>query len=253
MMEKLFQTTLWNSTSIGSITDRSERGVIPLPPPPAAPTAPYCTKKHTATTVRNIMKKFSIIIPAHNDAGYIRKALDSIAAQTFEDYELIVICDACDDDTEAIAREYNAIVKTVNNHNAGPTRSAGLDIATGEWILFMDSDDWWLHEYVLEQLNQQLGDEDLLCFGFIWKGRGYTSPNRKGGFYWPAVWNKCWRRSAIGDTRFPSTYPDDLFFHNRMMEKFLKIRTWEMPLYYYNYWREGSISWQREPDLRFKK
>lgn len=197
--------------------------------------------------------KFSIILPVHNAAEYMRPALDSIRAQTFTDYELIVVCDACTDDSEAIAREYTDNVEVVNFRNAGPTRSRALDIATGEWVLFMDDDDWWLHEYVLEQLNGALGDEDILCFGFIWKGRGYTSPNRPNGLYWAAPWNKCWRRSAIGATRFPETYPDDLNFHNMMMQKSPFIRTWEMPLYYYNYWREGSISWQREPDLRLKK
>ena len=194
--------------------------------------------------------KFSIIMPAHNAAGFIRKALESVKAQTFKDYELIVICDACTDSTAKIASEYGAKIAEVDFANCGPARSLGLDMAQGEWILFMDSDDWWIHEFVLDQLNKELGDEDLLCFGFIWKGRGYASPNREGGYYWPAVWNKCWRSSAIGETRFPEEYPDDLLFHNAMMNKLLKIRTWEMPLYYYNYWREGSVSCQKEPDLR---
>lgn len=199
------------------------------------------------------MPKFSVIMPAHNASEYIRKGLDSVRNQTFEDYELIVVCDDCEDDTADIAREYTDKVIEVSFRNAGPTRSAGLDTATGEWILFMDDDDWWLHEYAFEQIDRHVSDCDLLCFGFIWKGRGYTSPNRPGGYYWPAVWNKCWRRSIIGSTRFPEAYPDDLLFHNEMMTKLMRIKTWEMPLYYYNYWREGSISCQREPDLRFKK
>lgn len=199
------------------------------------------------------MPKFSIIMPAHDAAKYIRKALDSVASQTYTDYELIVICDACKDNTAEIAREYGANVIEVDYTNSGLTRNAGLDVATGEWVLFMDDDDWWLHEFVLEQLNEKLGGEDILCFGFIWKGVGYTEPNRPGGHYWPAVWNKCWRRSAIGDTRFRPIYPDDLIFHDTMMDKALFIKAWDMPLYYYNYWREGSISRQREPDLRVRK
>lgn len=198
--------------------------------------------------------KFSIIIPAYNAADRIHKALDSIVSQSFTDYELIVVCDACEDDTAEISRRYGANVIEVSFNNPGPTRSAGLDAASGEWVLFMDDDDWWLHEYVLEQIAEQLDDGlDLLCFGFIWKGRGYTSPIRPGGVYWPAPWTKCWRRSAIGQTRFPATYPDDLYFHAEMMDKLLRIRCWEMPIYYYNYWREGSISRAREPDLRFRK
>lgn len=199
------------------------------------------------------MPKFSVILPCHNAEDRMRVALDSIRKQVFRDYEIIVICDACTDRTADIAAEYGAKVIEVDYRNPGPTRSAGLDAATGEWVLFMDDDDHWLHEYVLTQLCDELRDEDLLCFGFIWKGRGYTSPNRPGGIYWPAVWNKCWRRTAIGTTRFPEAYPDDLLFHNLMMDKFLKIRTWEMPMYYYNYWREGSISCQKERDLRTDK
>ena len=200
------------------------------------------------------MKKYSIIIPTHNAEDWIENALKSIVSQTVTDYELIVVCDACTDHTEEIAREYASVVINVDHNRCGLSRNAGLDFASGKWVLFMDDDDWWLHEYAFKQIADMLGNFDLLCFGFIWKGRGYTSPNRPGGVYWPAVWNKCWRRSAIGSTRFPSEYPDDLLFHNEMIStKFLRIQTWEMPLYYYNYWREGSISCQREPDLRFEK
>ena len=52
--------------------------------------------------------RFSVIIPAHNAAGHIRKALDSVRSQTFRDYELIVVCDSCTDDTQEIAEEYGA-------------------------------------------------------------------------------------------------------------------------------------------------
>ena len=134
------------------------------------------------------MPKYSLILPAHDAADRISKTLDSIRAQVYKDYELIVVCDACSDNTADIARSYGAIVEEVDFHNAGPTRSAGLDIATGEWILFTDDDDWWLHEFAFTQIDEQVSDDiDLLCFGFIWKGRGYAAPIRKGGSLWPAV------------------------------------------------------------------
>ena len=97
--------------------------------------------------------RFSVIIPAHNAAGHIRKALDSVRSQTFRDYELIVVCDSCTDGTQQIAREYGARTETVEYHADGMTRNRGLELAQGEWILFMDDDDWWLHEYVLEMLD----------------------------------------------------------------------------------------------------
>lgn len=190
--------------------------------------------------------RFSIIIPAYNSEHYITKALDSIKSQTFTDYELIVVCDSCEDNTVEIAKSYGARVFIVSYHNDGLTRSKGLDEARGEYILFMDDDDWWLHEYVLEQLNNELTrlkDVDILAFSFIFKGVCYAYPTRNHGKLWIAVWNKCWKRKAIGKTRFPNVHScSDSYFHKEMMEKKLKIYTWDMPMYYYNYLREGSIS-----------
>lgn len=190
---------------------------------------------------------FSIIIPAHNSEKYIHNALDSIRNQTFGDYELIVVCDSCTDDTQRIAKDYDAITIQTDFHCDGPARSAGLDVATGDWILFMDDDDWWLHEYVLSQLAEKTTNEkfDVLVFGFIWKHLGYTGTLSPSGEYYPAVWNKCWKRSFIGDTRFPNVYSvSDYYFHLEMMKKYPRIVRWEMPLYYYNYLRKGSISYE---------
>lgn len=191
--------------------------------------------------------KFSIIIPAHNSALFIRKALDSVRIQTFKDYELIVVCDACDDDTESIAREYTDKVIPVNFHNEGRTRNVGLDNATGEWVLWIDDDDWWMHEYVLAQLNSALTDEmDVLCFSFIFKHRGYASPRGNNGDRWIAVWTKCWRRSFIGSTRFEVEFPCDVGWYTKMMLKRPRIADFDRLMYYYNYLREGSASYQVE-------
>ena len=191
------------------------------------------------------MPKFSIIIPAYNAENHIRRALDSIACQTFKDYELIVVCDSCTDRTEEIAKQYGARTAAVEYHRDGLTRNKGIDMATGEWILFMDDDDWWMHEFVLEQLSEKVGreGESILCFAFIWKLYGYAAPRGNRGGHWIAVWNKCWKRSAIGSTRFSDIEKwSDVHFNTAMMSKGLKIVDWDMPLYYYNFMRPGSIS-----------
>lgn len=189
--------------------------------------------------------RFSIIIPAYNAENHIRKALDSIKQQSFKDYELIVICDSCEDNTEKIAKEYGAITEAVNFHNDGLSRSRGLDIAKGDYVLFMDDDDWWLHEFVLAQLNQYIIEHtevDVIAFSFIFKGIGYCMPYYRND-YWVCVWSKCWKRECIGDTRFPNVYSvSDHHFHVAMMKKNLNIKCWNMPFYYYNYLRPGSIS-----------
>ena len=189
--------------------------------------------------------KFSIIIPAYNSAAFIKKGLDSIRKQSNTDYELIVVCDACEDHTASIARMYTNNVLEVNYHRDGLARNAGLDIAAGEWVLFMDDDDWWLHEFVLEELAGEIARQefDVLAFGFIWKGIGVTYPLREGNLLWPNVWSKLWRRSFIGDTRFSSVWSvSDHGFTQAVLNKMPRLVTWDMPLYYYNYMRKGSIT-----------
>ena len=91
---------------------------------------------------------FSVIVPEHNSAEFMRRGLDSIRMQTFKDYELIVVCDSCEDRTAEIAREYTDKVFEIQAKRCGFARNKGLDEATGEWILFMDDDDWfpdWKH------------------------------------------------------------------------------------------------------------
>ena len=189
--------------------------------------------------------KFSIIIPAHNSSYFIERALKSVKEQTYTDYELIVVCDACTDPTAEIARKWAHQVAITAYGNDGLARNAGLDIASGEYVLFMDDDDWWLHEYVLQQLADRLNETsltDILCFAFVWKGLGYTANTL--GRIWPNVWSKCWRREFIGDTRFTDVKMEsDLYFTREMMAKVTsteQVDIWPMPLYYYNYMRPGS-------------
>lgn len=192
--------------------------------------------------------KFSIILPAHNSAEYIRKALDSIKSQSFTDYELIVICDACTDNTKAIALEYTDKVIEINAHSSSAARNAGLDIAQGEWVLFCDSDDWYLHEFVFEQLAEKVGkeNEDVVLFSLIWRHMGYGTIRSPKGTVYPHATNKCWRRSSIGRTRFSVDVlmGEDQDFYFAMANKGIKMVEWDMPLYYYNYLRGGSKSEQ---------
>lgn len=189
---------------------------------------------------------FSVIIPAHNSAEWIRRGLDSIRAQVWTDYELIVVCDACTDNTAEIAREYTDKVIITEFGLDGKARNAGLDAARGQWVLFMDDDDWFLHEYVFQQLALMAGKhgEDMLAFSFIWKGRGYTSQEKNT---YIACWCKCWWRGFIGETRFSDVpFWSDVDFMHAIMAKKPRIYRWDMPMYYYNYLRKGSISWRKQ-------
>lgn len=200
--------------------------------------------------------KFSVIIPAHNSAGHIRKALNSIKAQTFTDYELIVVCDSCTDNTEEIAKEYGARTESVTFHADGPTRNRGIELATGDWILFMDDDDWWLHEYVLQQLSDKIDsmpEAEVICFSFIFRHIGYARPIRSStGTLWIACWCKCYRRERIEHARFSDITDGsaDVQFFQQVFTTIRGVFVWDMPLYYYNYWRDGSISETITEDFR---
>lgn len=190
--------------------------------------------------------RFSVIIPAHNSEKFISKALDSIKNQSFQNFELIVVCDRCTDNTKAIAESYGAKTIDVDYGRDGLTRNAGLDIAQGEYILFLDHDDNYLHEFVFEEINRKLkqeNDPELLCCSFIWKGIGYTRPIAKNGELLPNVWSKAWRRDFINTTRFTDVYSiSDYYFCKEMEKKPHRTVIFDFPIVYYNYLREGSIS-----------
>ena len=186
---------------------------------------------------------FSVILPAHNAADRMRKGLESVRRQTFTDYELIVVCDDCQDNTAEIAREYTDRVYEVPWHSCGRTRNKGIDEARGRWILFMDDDDWWTDDSAFQVIAEGIrhgGDFDVLAFGFVF---GSNGPARQWpGHLYIAIWNKAWRRGFIGDTRFPDVpHSDDVGFaeqtHYRARFRFL-----DEILYYYDYMRPGSIT-----------
>ena len=189
---------------------------------------------------------FSVIVPAHNSAEFIRKGLKSIKQQTFTDYELIVVCDACTDDTAEVVIGYADKMISTWHGRDGLARNAGIDSADGKWILFMDDDDWWLHPYVFEMIAGNAGkfEEDIFAFGFL--ARDFQQPGlqeyyNSRGHIWPAVWNKCYRREFIGDTRLPGIeFTSDLPFTNELLRKGPGVQFMAVPLYYYNYMRKGS-------------
>ena len=190
------------------------------------------------------MKKpfFSVITPLHNSAAFVRDALDSVTGQGFMDYELICICDACTDNTAEIAKEYAERMIITDYGKAGMARNAGLDVARGEWVLFLDDDDWYLpgaFSIIAEELKNQK-DIDILAYGFDWQyiGKTYQVP----GCVKPAVWSKAWRREFVGNTRFPDwIHTDDLGFTNELLPKARIGFLFEI-LYYYNFMRPGSVS-----------
>lgn len=196
--------------------------------------------------------KFSIIIPAHNAEDRIWETLNSVLRQTFKDFELIVVCDACEDETAKVAKDYTDNVYEINEHNDGAARNKGLDVAKGEWILFLDDDDCFVSDYVLmgidnlTQKAESLGS-NVLITGFFVKNGPYLGPFDNDGKLFPNVWSKVWKRSAIGKTRFPIVEAVSDFEFCKLMAKkpTTHYYTTDFPMVVYNYMRPGSITERR--------
>ena len=110
------------------------------------------------------MPKFSIIIPVYNVEKYIKKCLDSVFNQTYKDFEVIVVNDGTKDNSMDIVKEYD--VKIINQRNGGlsSARNKGVEKAKGEYIIFLDSDDYWENE-LLEKISLSINNKpDIVRF-----------------------------------------------------------------------------------------
>lgn len=116
---------------------------------------------------------FSVIIPVYNVEKYLRACLDSMLYQTFSDWEAVCVNDGSTDGSADILTEFTAKdnrFRVVEQPNAGlsAARNTGMKHSTGDYVLFLDSDDW-LETDALETLVGNLADEDMVCFS----GRRY--------------------------------------------------------------------------------
>lgn len=116
---------------------------------------------------------FSIIIPVYNVECYLRDCLDSVLNQAFEDWEVICVDDGSTDNSSRILEEYvskDRRIKSILQENSGTAvaRNTGMKAASGDYVFFLDSDDW-LETNALEILSKHLNGEDVLCFS----GRRY--------------------------------------------------------------------------------
>lgn len=97
--------------------------------------------------------KISVVIPAYNAAPWIGRAIQSVVDQTFRLVEIIVVDDGSNDSTADVVATFNGKVKYIRQSNAGPAkaRNTGIAAASGDWLAFLDADDWWMPNKVEEQ------------------------------------------------------------------------------------------------------
>ncbi len=127
--------------------------------------------------------RFSVIIPLYNKAPYVRKALESVCAQTYRDYELIVINDGSTDNSAIVADEYLKATdgidyQIISQKNAGVSaaRNNGFSVSSAEYIAFLDADDWWEPTYLerMAQLIEDYPEAGLYASNYIYYKPGKT-------------------------------------------------------------------------------
>lgn len=118
--------------------------------------------------------KFSVIVPIYNVEDYLRECVDSVLAQDFRDYEIILVDDGSPDNCGKICDEYAEKyprIKTIHKENGGlsDARNFGIKEAKGEYLIFLDSDDYWEGTNVLSDLSDILEKDnypDLILHGY---------------------------------------------------------------------------------------
>ncbi len=136
------------------------------------------------------MLLISIIVPVYNAEGYLARGIDSILAQSYKDFELILVDDGSKDDSGAICDDYarhDSRVKVIHQQNAGVSaaRNAGLKAAQGEWVTFVDSDDLVLDCFLESLVNAVSRDDqiDLAYCGYAIVERNTTVKTYRSASY----------------------------------------------------------------------
>jgi glycosyltransferase involved in cell wall biosynthesis len=208
--------------------------------------------------------KISIIVPIYKAEPYLRQCLDSITAQTYHHIEIILVDDGSPHGCGTICNAYgakDARIRVIRQPNGGVSsaRNAGLAAATGDWICWVDADDWIEPDMVSYLLSNALSEQADVCIC----GRYEELPGGTGSFGFPertlldrraalkallenrnlddALYDKLWKRDLFQEISFPTgrTY-EDLATVYRLLEKARRILCLPAQKYHYRR-RSGSI------------
>lgn len=192
--------------------------------------------------------KVSVVIPVYNQESLIERAIRSIPRR--DDIEIIVVDDGSTDDTRnklvTIGIELNdpnfIVLHNRRNMGVGYTVNRGLDIADGEYIVLLGSDDYFYTDEFLKAM-EQLDGTDLVYFdlkvndGSIFKLTEESKRNLCGS-------TKFMRKEFVGDTRNPDIRQgEDWFFYDELLKKNPTERFTNLLVKHYNFPRKGSLTY----------
>ena len=217
--------------------------------------------------------QFSIVIPVYNVAPYLCECVDSVLAQDFTDYEIILVDDGSTDNSPAICDEYAekySQIKVIHKTNGGlsDARNFGIKEAQGNYLMFLDSDDFWEGKTILSDIKQIIdqANPDMIIHSFTFL---YTKErciekkitrNREGllfsfrkdfkkliinNIYYPTAWNKIVRTKILKDNNiyFPKgKLHEDIAWCADIIPHIDKYTIYDKSFYFYRQEREGAIT-----------
>ena len=233
--------------------------------------------------VVRIKMKLSIIVPVYGVANYLRKCVDSLLAQDITDYEIILVDDGSPDECPQICDEYVALhpnfIKVIHQENAGlsAARNSGINAAQGDYIMFVDSDDY-LQSNVLGTLMAQVKRDNLDVLRFNYQNvresgevfvphegmktdyNNYSSEPTDGlTFLNERMGTQCYvvqflvKADIVRQELFtPGIYFEDVDWTPRMLQCAKRVASTELVVYNY-LWREGSITLSQKDITKMRK
>lgn len=213
----------------------------------------------------------SIIVPVYNVEQYLEQCIDSICGQTYPTLEIILVDDGSTDSSGAICDAYaerDSRIKVIHKRNGGlsSARNAGLEMATGEFVAYVDSDDWvelGIYEACIKAMRQN-EDADLALFPYVYFDQGkqdsghllpqkhklsreealseYECATFQKGIN-PSVWSKLFRHEAIQGIKFPTgRVYEDLPYTYEVLSRCRSVVVINQVGYNYRRDNAGSIS-----------
>ncbi len=210
--------------------------------------------------------KISVVVPVYNVEKYLNKCIDSIVNQTYSNLEILLVDDGATDKSGKICDEYSeedVRIRVIHKKNGGlsDARNTGMQQATGEYIIFIDSDDYIDKDMILILYNNLVESKADMAVCGIWnvyQEQKWAQCEQREKFVCDnveafrllmigkkipgSICNKLLRREVVSNLQFPvGKHYEDVFFHTDMMPYINTVSVDTTPLYYYVH-REGSIT-----------
>lgn len=213
------------------------------------------------------MEKISVIVPVYNVSKYLKKCIDSILEQDYDDFEIILINDGSTDDSGKICDEYARKYTNINvyhqkNSGLSAARNYGMSKAIGKYLSFIDSDDFVTKDFLSSMYNNLKNNNvDISCCGYYHYfssktiNRNYINIEEKYdnnvaqkylniiGYFNCATWNKLYKREVFDGIIFPEgKKSEDMYVIHKLIDNATNGLYYSSePKYFYRQ-REGSIT-----------